>query len=256
MNLDIIQQVRDHNPLIHNLTNDVVTNFTANGLLAFGASPIMSKSIDEVADIVKRCDGLLINTGTLTASDGEAMTIAGQAANKKKIPVVLDPVGVGATPFRSTIVQHLIKNVKFTAIKGNAGEMAHLVNIPWKTKGVDSIDDDNIENIKKIAYKVAKTYETIAVVTGKIDVICVNGNIRTNKTGHIYLTKVTGTGCLLGSILAACLTTRGKKIEQAYSALYYYGLAAEYAASKPEVEGPGTFSSRFIDALSLRLKEE
>lgn len=247
MNPDVIVAVREERPLIHNLTNQVVAHFTANGLLAFGGLPVMAKAIEEVEDIVRQASSLLINMGTLTPVDLEAMMIAGKAANQSQIPVVLDPVGVAATSFRTNAVKQMLREVDVTVIKGNPGEMAHLVEIPWKTKGVDAIGSgDTVE----IALKVAETYGTVAVVTGKIDIICVNGRIIKNESGHPWLEQITGAGCLLGSIVAACLTTHHAIEEQLTTAVHFYGLAAEYAASLSHVFGVGTFLPAFIDALS------
>lgn len=252
MKQTILNKVRQKNPLIHHLTNQVVMNFTANGLLAFGGSPIMAKAEEEAYHMASIADGLLINIGTLSAVDLQAMIIAGKAANEKGIPVVLDPVGVAATPFRTAAVNQLLKEVRFTAIKGNAGEMAHLVEIPWETKGVESLGDGNIE---EVAHQVAKTYQTSAVITGEVDVICAGKNIVVNQTGHPLLTKITGAGCLLGSILTACLTTNDPIKEQALTAVSFYGLAAEHATSHPDQSGTGTFVPHFIDALSLHFNE-
>lgn len=225
-------------------------NFTANGLLSFGGTPIMAKAEEEASDMASIAEGVLINIGTLKQNELRAMILAGKAANKKGIPVVLDPVGVAATSFRNSAVKEILNEVKPAAIKGNAGELAHLVQIPWKTKGVESIGDGNAE---EIALKVAKTYQTTAVVTGKTDVVCSGETISLNETGHALLTKITGAGCLLGSILTACLTTNHPIEKQALAAVEFYGLAAEYAASQKEVFGPGSFLPRFIDALSLEL---
>lgn len=252
MKQTILNKVREENPLIHHLTNQVVMNFTANGLLSFGGSPIMAKAEEEAYHMASIADGVLINIGTLSASDLQAMIIAGKAANEKGIPVVLDPVGVAATPFRIAAVNQLLKKVRFTAIKGNAGEMAHLVQIPWETKGVESLGDGNIE---EIAHQVAKTYQTTAVITGDVDVICTGKTVAKNHTGHPLLTKITGAGCLLGSILTACLTTDHSIQDQALTAVNFYGLAAEYAASHHNQLGAGTFASHFIDTLSLNFNE-
>ncbi len=248
MKQTILNKVRKANPLIHHLTNQVVMNFTANGLLSFGGSPIMAKAEEEAYHMASISNGVLINIGTLSATDLPAMIIAGKAANKKEIPVVLDPVGVAATPFRTAAVNQLLKEVRFTAIKGNAGEMAHLVQIPWETKGVESLGDGNLE---EIAHQVVKKYQTAAVLTGEVDIICTDKNIAVNQTGHPLLTKVTGTGCLLGSILAAYLTTDDSIENQALTTVNFYGLAAEYAASHRDQSGPGIFAPHFIDALSL-----
>ncbi|WP_249871450.1 hydroxyethylthiazole kinase [Oceanobacillus saliphilus] len=247
----IIKQVRKKTPLIHHLTNQVVMNFTANGLLAFGAAPIMAKSVEEVRHMASISNGVLINIGTLTPEDLTAMILAGKAANEKGIPVVLDPVGVAATPFRTSAVRQILDEVKPTAIKGNAGELAHLVQIPWETKGVESVGDGNRE---EIALKVAETFDTTAVITGEIDMICTKKDLLRNRTGHPILTKVTGAGCLLGSILTACFTTDDEPQAQAHAALKFYGLAAEHAANHQDVSGSGTFVPRFIDALSMEFK--
>jgi len=223
-------------------------NFTANGLLAFGGSPIMAKEKREATDMAKIANGLLINIGTIIEPDLEAMILAGQTANERDIPVVLDPVGVAASDFRKDAVNALLDHVTFAAIKGNAGEMAHLVGVAWKTKGVESIDDD-VKKLEGIARQAAEKYRTLAIVTGEIDVVCHGKHIKTNHTGHELLTKITGAGCLLGSILTACLTTDAEKIDAAYEAVKFYGAAAEKAAAKRGVTGSGTFIPHFIDEL-------
>lgn len=248
MNSNVIKQVRENSPLIHHLTNQVVMNFTANGLLSFGGTPAMAKAEEEASDMASIADGVLINIGTINPSEVAAMIMAGKAANEKGIPVVFDPVGVASTPFRDAAVTQIINEVKLTVIKGNAGEMAHLVHIPWKTKGPDSVGEGNIA---EVAVKVAETFQTAAVVSGKTDIICAGNHLERNETGHPFLTKVTGAGCLLGSILTACLTSNHPLEQQLQTAVEFYGLAAEYAAGKSEVSGSGTFLPRFIDALSL-----
>jgi len=248
--MKVVEAVRNKQPLIHHLTNEVVINFTANGLLAFGGSPIMAKEPKEAYEIASLADGVLINIGTAVERDIEAMLLAGKAANEKGIPVVFDPVGIAATPFRQQAAQKLLNNIAFTAIKGNAGEMAYLVDIPWKTKVVESLDDD-LSKLECIAFGVAKKYDTIAVVTGKVDIIAENKQIITNNTGHEYLTKITGAGCLLGSIITACLTTELPKFISAYEAVQFYGHASETAADQRQVKGTGTFLPTFIDVLGI-----
>lgn len=245
--MTVIDRVRNKRPLIHHLTNQVVMNFTANGLLAFGASPIMAKEVTEVEEIAALADGVLINIGTLLERDIEALLLAGKTANEHDIPVVLDPVGVAATRFRLQAVKQLTEAITFTAMKGNAGEMATLVDIPWQTKGVESIDDD-LEKLEEIAWQVAQTYQTIAVVTGETDVVSDGKQVYVNKHGHPLLTKITGAGCLLGSILTASLSVADDTVFAAYEAITYYGKAAERAASK--ANGPGSFQVYFLDELS------
>lgn len=248
----IIESVRKNRPLIHHLTNQVVMNFSANGLLAFGASPVMAKAEEEGAAMAATSDGVFINIGTLTVADLRAMMETGKAANKKGIPVVLDPVGVATTPFRTKAIKEILHDVQPTVIKGNAGEMAHLVHIPWKTKGVDSV---GVGNTECIAEKVAATFSTTAVVTGETDIVHTGKELFTNSTGHHLLSQITGAGCLLGSILTACLTTEHKQQEQIQTALHFYGLAAIYAATTPAVNGPGTFLPAFLDALAMEPKK-
>lgn len=247
--MNTINEIRKSAPLIHNLTNNVVMNFTANGLLAFGAIPIMAKEKMEVAQMAQMADAVLINIGTLLTTELESMIIAGKAANSKGIPVVLDPVGVAATTFRGQATRALLTEVQFTAIKGNSGEMAHLINIEVETRGTESNDADEALLIE-IAQKVANKYQTIAVITGETDVICHTDIVKTNKTGHINLTKITGAGCLLGAIIAAGLTTTGPSpLDKVFDVVRFYGQAAENAMQYPEVAGTGSFLPRFIDEL-------
>src|SRR5699024_2821470 len=216
--MKIIANARQAQPLIHHITNDVVMNFTANGLLAFGGSPIMASDRKEVAEITNLADGLLLNIGTLKEPELEAMLIAGEVANKRKIPVVLDPVGIAASKFRQQAVDTLLQHVSFQAIKGNAGEIAHLANVPWDTRGVDSEDGD-LEELETIANRIAKRLHTTVIITGKIDLITNGTSTQQNNSGHELLTKVTGAGCLLGSIVTACLASNSDAIQAAYEAV-------------------------------------
>ncbi len=255
MKQSTITLVRNHNPLIHHLTNQVVMNFTANGLLAFGGSPIMAKEPLEMENMANIVDGMLINIGTLTQYDLQAMLIAGKIANQRNIPVVLDPVGVAATDFRKKAAKQLLTEIKFTAIKGNAGEMAFLVDIPWQTKGVESIDED-ASKLVTIAKNVANKFNTIAVVTGKTDIISNGDHFLENNSGHHYLTKITGAGCLLGSLITASLVVSNDYLQAISDTVHFYGLAAERTMSQHTVNGSGTFIPHFIDTLSLNLHEE
>lgn len=252
MNPDVIQQVRNNTPLVHHLTNQVVMNFSANGLLAFGGSPVMAKELKEAADMAKIADALVLNIGTILENEIEAMIAAGKAANVKGIPVVLDPVGAAATPFRKEVLERILQEVHPTVIKGNAGEIASLVQADIQTRGVDSIGEGNLDDI---AEKAGKQFDTAIVVTGKTDVIYADQKLIYNQTGHPLLSSITGAGCLLGSVAAACLTTSYPTGEQLCSALSFYGLAAEHAAREPHVLGPGTFLPSFIDALSFTPKQ-
>lgn len=251
MDLNVIGQVRKKRPLIHNITNAVVMNFTANGLLAFGGSPIMANAIEDAPDVTRLSQGLLLNIGTLTEEQIQAMILSGKAANENGIPVVLDPVGAAATPYRSEVCERILDQVRPTLIKGNPGELAQLVGMEVETKGVDSTGEADFE---AIARAVAEKIETGAVCTGRVDVICVNGETQINDTGHPLLAQITGSGCLLGSILAAGLSVEGETLSKTAVTLHHYGKAAEMAADHPAVHGPGTFIPHFIDALSMNIE--
>lgn len=252
MNPDIIQQVRNNTPLIHHLTNQVVMNFSANGLLSFGGSPVMAKEKLEAAEMAGIADAVVLNIGTISENEIQAMIHAGKAANEKGIPVVLDPVGVAATPFRKEVIESILTEVSPTVIKGNAGEIAALIGADIEARGVDSVGKGNTD---EIVTKAGNNFQTAVVITGENDVIYANHKLIYNQTGHPLLSSITGSGCLLGSIIAACLTTPHPIEEQLSTALSFYGLAAEYAAAQPHVLGSGTFLPNFIDALSFTPKQ-
>lgn len=247
MAVSVIERVRTQRPLIHHITNSVVMNFTANGLLAFGGSPIMANATQEVADVTRLSQGLLLNIGTLHEEQVKAMILAGKAANEIGIPIVFDPVGAPATRYRSEACQRILQEVNPTVIKGNAGELAHLIGLNVETQGVDSTGAADSEAIVRL---VAEKYQTGAVCTGEEDVGCMDGDVFVNETGHPLLAQITGSGCLLGSLLTASLAVEGNPKEKVLATLSHYGRAAEQAAGQPDVKGPGTFIPRFVDALA------
>src|SRR5699024_4435344 len=177
------------------------------------------------------------NIGTLTKEELPAMIAAGKVANEHEKPVVLDPVGVAATPFRSEAIQEIMQHVQPTVIKGNAGEFAHLVDIPWEVKGVDSTDGGNI--MGDIAQQAAKKYATAVVVTGKTDFICTGDHVFENTTRRLYFSTVSR-GCkLLCQVITGNLTTYDSIEDQLLASDTFYCLAVEYAATKENVAGKG-----------------
>ncbi len=247
--IDAFQKVRQKNPLVHNITNVVVTNFTANGLLALGASPVMAHAIEEVADMVKIAGALVLNIGTLTSTTIEAMIVAGKAANQSNIPVILDPVGAGATPFRTETAKRILEEVKVSVLRGNAAEIANVIGEAWQIKGVDA--GENQGDIAQLAKKAATKLNTVVVITGKDD--CISNGTESNvvHNGHAMLTKVTGTGCLLTAVIGAFLAVEEDLVKGATSAISCYGVAAELAAERKENEGPGSFQVEFLNQLYL-----
>lgn len=249
-----LQKVRDANPLIHNMTNVVVTNFTANGLLALGASPVMAYAKQEVADMARIAGALVLNMGTLDEELVEAMIIAGKSANEHNVPVLFDPVGAGATRYRTETAQKLVREVAVTILRGNAAEIANVIGEHWQIKGVDAAAGDG--DVIALAKKAADDLGTIVAVTGKTDVVTDGKTVHLIHNGHPLLTKVTGTGCLLTSVIGAFAAVERDPLTAAASALVCYGVAAEQAARKTEGDGPGSFHVQFVNELAALTAEQ
>lgn len=236
--------IRQKNPLVYCITNTVVTNFTANGLYAIGASPFMSDEPEEVNDIVAISNALLINIGTLNKQTVEAMFVAGKKANELKVPIVLDPVGVGATRYRKELTSKLLETIKIDAIRCNPGELATIAGIEWNAKGVDSGEGEM--DLPETAKSVAKLYNTIVVVTGNSDYIT-DGEVEYWISGGSELmTQVTGTGCLLSAICAAALHLDGDRVENLRRVLADYKKVAEYASKETLI---GSFQVEILNGL-------
>lgn len=252
--MSFIQKLRDANPLIHNITNIVVTNFTANGLLALGASPFMADAHEEVADVAAMSGAVLINIGTLNEHAIKSMLLAGKSANAHGVPLVLDPVGAGATSYRTEVTHRLTSEIKLTALRGNVAEVANVIGEKWSSKGVDAGSGEG--DVVAIARKAAAQLDCIVIVTGAEDVITDGKTTYIAANGHPILTKVTGTGCLLSSVVAAFLAVAGdQKLEAAAEAISFYGVAAEIAAGKTAGQGPGSFQIEFLNQLSVLTTE-
>ncbi|OCA81617.1 hydroxyethylthiazole kinase [Bacillus sp. FJAT-27225] len=243
----MLHKVRQTNPLVHNITNVVVANFTANGLLALGASPVMAYAAEEVADMAKAAGSLVLNIGTLTAPVVEAMVAAGKSANEHGVPVILDPVGAGATPYRTETARQLANQLHLSIIRGNAAEIANLIGERWEIKGVDSAISDR--STRELAVLAARKLETVIAITGKDDVITDGESTYVASNGHPLLTKVTGAGCLLTSVIGAFSAVEKNGLIAAAAAAVCYGAAAEMAAEKTELEGPGSFQREFLNQL-------
>lgn len=245
----VLTRVRDENPLVHNITNVVVTNFTANGLLALGASPVMAYAPEEVADMVRISRALVLNIGTLSWEVVGSMILAGKTANKLGIPVIFDPVGAGATLFRTQMAQKIINEVNVSVIRGNAAEVANVLGEKWEIKGVDGGAHQG--NTIDLAVTAAQKLNTIVVITGKDDVLTDGKTTYLVSNGHPLLTKVTGTGCLLTSVIGAFAAVEKDLLLAGLSALTFYGIAAEKAFEKSGEQGPGSFQMEFLNQLSL-----
>lgn len=244
-----IEKLRKENPLVVCITNDVVKNFTANGMLAAGTSPIMSGEKSEADDLMSVASGLLINIGTADQTKYELMDAMMKAANKNNVPVVFDPVGYGASEFRAGITDDLLKSHEVSLIKGNAGEMMALSGKESLMKGVDSMEKSDVMEIAKEVYK---KFEVPALVTGERDALVTDASEILMANGHGLQSKITGSGCLLGALTAAFIGVEGQFDEEAaVDAVSYYNLCAEAAAGKIRIPGPGTFMNKLIDELYL-----
>lgn len=255
------QRIREKNPLIHSITNTVVQNFTANGLLAIGASPVMADAPEEAGEMARMADALLINIGTLTSETRRAMDEALRAANDKGIPTVLDPVGVGATTYRTETVTHLLQVGSFTVIRGNIAEVANMIGRSLPIKGVDA-GHVALDLRIDVAREAARHFNTIVAATGPEDVITDGKRTLIVQNGDVWMSKVTGVGCLLGAVVAAYVAVADDPFWGTSAALMAYGLAGEDARAmlrSEEKEGVGTYGVRLIDALgalSERLRED
>ncbi|WP_053367649.1 hydroxyethylthiazole kinase [Bacillus sp. FJAT-27245] len=230
----LLLKIREQNPLVHNITNVVVTNFTANGLLALGVSPVMAYAKEEAAEMASIAGSLVLNIGTLTAPAVDAMILAGKSANRNGVPVVLDPVGAGATTYRTETARMLAEELSISVIRGNAAEIANIAGEQWEIKGVDAVESN--KNTRELAVKAAKKLNTVIAVTGKEDVVTNGIETFTIRNGHPLLTKVTGAGCLLTSVIGAFAAVEKNTLKAAAAALVTYGSAAQLAAESFQIE--------------------
>lgn len=242
---DIMERVRRETPLIHHITNLVVTNVTANATLAVGASPVMSHSIDEVEEMVAAAKALVLNIGTLDVEQVDSMFVAGRAANGLDVPVILDPVGMGATQLRTRSVRRIMSEVKVDILRGNTSEIAILGGVGSSIRGVDAVGGS--DNIDELAREVAKDTGCVVAVTGPEDAVSDGQRTYRIENGHPLMSSVTGTGCVATSIVAAGAAVTDDPVRGAVAGLSYLGCAAERAARS--AGGPGSFQVALMDEL-------
>ncbi|MBN1612827.1 MAG: hydroxyethylthiazole kinase [Deltaproteobacteria bacterium] len=246
-----IVEIRSRAPVVHNITNYVVMNSTANALLSLGASPVMAHAVDEVEDMVTIASALVINIGTLSPPWVEAMDAAARKARKRGIPIVLDPVGAGATPYRTRTARDLIENVSPSILRGNASEILALLESKAKTKGVDSTARS--DSALEVAQRLSEIYECIVCVSGETDYIIDGADITRVMNGHPMMPRVTGLGCTATALCGAFAAVSESPALAAAEAMAVMGIAGEMAADV--AQGPGSLQVRFLDAL-YRMSEE
>jgi hydroxyethylthiazole kinase len=242
-----LRALRERRPLVHQITNYVVMNETANATLALGALPVMAHAREEVEEMVSLAGALVINIGTLSPHWVEAMLAAGKAANEGGVPVVLDPVGAGATRYRTETARRLLDEVEVTVLRGNQGEVATLVGVEAEVRGVESIGAGG--EPAELARTAAHNLGLVASVTGPVDHVSDGERVLAVANGHELLASVTGTGCMASAITGCFLAAkRDAPLEAATEALAAFGVAAEDAAR--EARGPGSFHVGLYDALA------
>jgi hydroxyethylthiazole kinase len=242
-----LRELRERKPLVHQITNYVVMNETANATLALGALPVMAHAREEVEEMVALAGALVLNIGTLSPHWIEAMLLAGKTANEHGVPVVLDPVGAGATRFRTEAASRLLDEVKVAVLRGNQGEIATLVGVQAEVRGVESIAAAG--EPAELARAAARKLGLVAAVTGPVDHVSDGDRVLAIANGHELLAAVTGTGCMSSAVTGCFLAVaRDRPLEAAASALAAFGVAGEDAAR--DAKGPGSFHVGLYDALA------
>ncbi|MBK5721170.1 hydroxyethylthiazole kinase [Dysgonomonas sp. Marseille-P4677] len=240
-----LDAIRKQSPLIHNITNYVVMNNTANGLLAIGASPVMAHSLEEVGEMTAIASALVLNIGTLEPEWVKSMILAGKTAITKNIPTVFDPVGAGATQYRTYVCKQIIEECKPSIIRGNSSEIMALCNTNVQTKGVDSTEssDSALESAKYLA----KQTGAVVVVSGQTDYITDGLDVKATYNGNPMMERVTGMGCTATAIVAAFAAINSDMLEAATHGMAIMGIAGEIAAGKSF--GNGSLQVNILDEL-------
>jgi hydroxyethylthiazole kinase len=241
---DALARLRERRPLVHQITNYVVMNETANATLAIGALPVMAHAREEVEQMASAAGALVLNIGTLSPTWVEAMLLAGRAANAAGVPVVLDPVGAGATDYRTETARRIAGDVELAVVRGNAAEIATLAGREAEIRGVESV---GAESSAELARAAARVLGTVAAVTGPVDHVSDGDAVNAVSNGHPLLAAVTGTGCM-STAITGCFLAVAPPLEAATAALVAFGVAGEDAAVG--ARGPGSFHAGLYDALA------
>ena len=255
---ELLDNIRKATPLVHNITNYVTVNDCANVVLACGASPVMADEPSEAAEIAAISQALVINIGTLNENTVKAMVTAGKKANELSVPVVLDPVGVGASKLRTNTARNLMREINFSVIRGNISEIKCLAQGTATTKGVDAdendaVDSENLDGAVGFAKKLSAETGAVIVITGAIDIAATADSAYIIKNGHPMMSRITGTGCMLTSLIGCfCGANSGDCFGAATAAVCAMGLCGELAHDKTVRDNGGTssFRAHLIDAIS------
>ena len=243
---EALRRLRERKPLVHQITNYVVMNETANATLALGALPVMAHAREEVEEMAAVAGAVVLNIGTLSPHWVEAMIAAGRAANERGVPVVLDPVGAGATSYRTETARRILDEVDVTVLRGNVGEVATLVGVDAEMRGVESIGAGT--DSAELARTAASRLGLVASVTGAVDHVSDGNAVVAVANGHPLLASITGTGCMSSAVTGCFLAVTDSPFDGAVGALVAFGVAGEDAASV--AAGPGSFHVALYDALA------
>lgn len=253
---EMLENVRKNCPLIHNITNYVTVNDCANIVLACGASPIMADDKEEVAEITTICAGLNMNIGTLNSRTIASMLIAGKKANELGHPVILDPVGAGASKLRTSTALQLLDEVKLTVIRGNISEIKTIAFGNGTTKGVDAdvadkVTEENLDEVVAFAKAFAEKTGAVIAITGAIDIVADSNRAYCIFNGHPMMSSITGTGCQLSAMTAAYITAnQDNQLEAVAAAVCAMGICGEKAYKRlSELDGNATYRNYIIDAI-------
>ncbi len=245
---EILKKIAEKKPLIHHLTNYVVMNDSANATLAAGALPIMAQEEAELDDITNMASAVLLNIGTLKQDEINHMLLAGKYANFKYLPLILDPVGAGASKFRTRTAKNLLQNLKINIIKGNSFEISTLCDLPAEGIGVDAISTN--KNYANLVKEAARIYNCVVLLTGEKDFVSDGERAFIIEGGSSLMSKITGCGCMLGSITAAfAAIEKSDLLKASLGASIFFKSAGKIAQQRSDL--PGAFRTSLIDSIFL-----
>ncbi|WP_320129906.1 hydroxyethylthiazole kinase [uncultured Sphaerochaeta sp.] len=252
--IETLQAVRTKKPIVHHLTNYVTVNDCANCVLELGGSPIMADEIEEVEEITALSSSLVLNIGTINARTLESMIKAGKKAKELHLPIILDPVGNGASTYRTQAVKRILEEVGPSVIRGNLSEIRCLAGLTSKTQGVDASQTDK-ETSSEVARELAKTLarqlNCIVSITGKTDFISDGNRTLSIHNGHSRLAKVTGTGCMSTSLVGTCCGATSDLLMATTAGILCMGLAGELAQEECSQKGEGSFHCAILDQIGM-----
>jgi len=249
---ELMTLVREKRPLVHHITNDVTVNDCANITLCAGGTPAMGCAADDTRELAKMASSVVLNIGTPNRENVDAMISAGKAANETGIPVILDPVGVGATKYRMDAARRILREVKVSVIKGNPGEIGALAGAGGRMKGVDSegLDGDPV----KTCISLSKDTGAVVAMTGAVDIVTDGNKVVTINNGHAMMNSISGTGCMAASVIGCYASCTSDMLTASAAALAVFSIAGNKAAKRSK--GPGTFIINLKDELSALTPNE